>query len=227
MENPTIDKRTDPDARRKLKSRNTRIAHAAAEWLARVGVKPDWISLVSILFGVIGAGGFLLTLCNTRASIIIGLVVAIFGIQLRLICNLLDGMVAVEHQKKTSHGELFNDIPDRISDCIFFIAAGYAADERYGITLGWLAALLSVMTAYIRTLGRAVGANWYFSGPMAKQHRMAVMTLTCIVAAVLSNWNDHRIALSVGLAVIVIGCVPTLINRLRRIVRDLYAKEST
>lgn len=148
---------------------------------------------------------------------------AIVGMQLRLICNLLDGMVAVEHNRKTPHGELFNDIPDRISDCFFFIAAGYVADPRYGVTLGWLAALLSVMTAYVRTLGRAVGANWYFSGPMAKQHRMAVLSLACIVAIVLSFWNEHRIAISIGLGVIVVGCLPTLFNRLRRIVRDLYA----
>lgn len=217
------DKRTDPEARRKLKSRNTRLAHASAAWLARAGVRPDWISVGSIFCGAIGACGFLVTRFNTPTLIVVGFVLATLGMQFRLICNLLDGMVAVEHNRKTPHGELLNDIPDRISDCLFFIAAGFAADERYGVTLGWLAAMLAVMTAYIRTLGRAVGANWYFSGPMAKQHRMAAMSLACIVAIVLSFWNEHRIVISIGLGVIVVGCLPTLFNRLRRIVRDLYA----
>lgn len=181
------------------------------------------ISLASIGFGVLGAGGFLLTRLDTPAFVLGGLALAVLGMMMRLVCNLLDGMVAVEYGKKTPHGELMNDIPDRISDCLFFIAAGYAAPEGWGVALGFSAALGAVLTAYVRTLGKAIGADWYFAGPMAKQHRMAVMSMACCAAGVGWFWELHREALGVGLLVVVLGCGLTLINRLRRIVRDLYA----
>src|SRR5439155_1006073 len=101
------------------------------------------------------------------------------GIQLRLLCNLLDGLVAVEHAKATRSGEIYNDLPDRLSDMLILIMAGYSAAAlgiRFAHELGWIAASLAVLTAYARVLGRSIGSGIYFIGPMAKQHRMALMT---------------------------------------------------
>jgi phosphatidylglycerophosphate synthase len=36
---------------------------------------------------------------------------AMAGIQLRLLCNMLDGMVAVEHKMHSKTGELYNEVP--------------------------------------------------------------------------------------------------------------------
>ena len=47
-------------------------------------------------------------------------------IQLRLIANLLDGLVAVEGGKRTPTGELYNEAPDRIADTAVLVGAGYA-----------------------------------------------------------------------------------------------------
>jgi hypothetical protein len=55
---------------------------------------------------------------------------------------------------------------------------GYA----FGIPwLGWLTALLAVLTAYIRVFGGALGFAQDFRGPMAKQQRMAVFTAGCLL----------------------------------------------
>ncbi len=40
-----------------------------------------------------------------------------------------------------------------------------------------------MLTAYIRVLGGALGTPQYFTGPMAKQHRMFVITLGALLAA--------------------------------------------
>ena len=48
-------------------------------------------------------------------------------VQLRLVCNLLDGMVAIEGGKSTATGALFNEIPDRLADPLFLVPLGYAA----------------------------------------------------------------------------------------------------
>src|SRR5215475_6504615 len=82
------------------------------------------------------------------------LVVAAAGIQLRLLCNLLDGMVAVEGGRGTKSGEVFNDAPDRLADVLIFVGAGYALRwPDWGSALGWAAAVVAVLTAYVRILG--------------------------------------------------------------------------
>ncbi len=127
-------------------------------------------------------------------------ILAAVFIQCRLLCNLFDGMVAIEGGKKTNSGELFNDIPDRISDALLLVCAGYAITMiSWGGTLGWCAALLAVMTAYVRTLAASLGAPINFQGPMAKQHRMALMTLACLLTAVENSFGETNYALLAAL----------------------------
>lgn len=142
--------------------------------------------------------------------------VAIIGIQGRLIMNLLDGMVAVEHNKKSIVGGLFNEVPDRISDTLTLFGVGLLAKHfPYGMDLAYLAIFLSVMTAYIRTLGASLGCGHFFSGPMAKQHRMALVCGGCIIAIFYTDIFYYL------LIVMNIGLVVTCINRLSKIVRQL------
>src|SRR5439155_1544730 len=83
------------------------------------------------------------------------------GIQLRLLCNLLDGMVAIEGGLQSKSGDVFNEVPDRVSDALILLGAGYATAPALGLAwagaLGSAAALLAVLTAYVRALGATVG----------------------------------------------------------------------
>jgi len=52
---------------------------------------------------------------------------------------------------------------------------------------------MAVLTAYVRFLGRSAGHTEYFIGPMAKQHRMATLTVACalcVPASFLSLQHD-------------------------------------
>ena len=51
-------------------------------------------------------------------------------------------------------------------------------------TLGWCAAVLAVLTAYVRVLGGSLGVTQHFIGPMAKQHRMFTLTIATLLSAV-------------------------------------------
>jgi phosphatidylglycerophosphate synthase len=103
-------------------------------------------------------------------------------IQLRLVANLLDGMVAVEGRKGGPIGDLWNEAPDRVSDAAIFIGAGYAAGSEP--VLGYGAALVALFVAYIRALGAGVGVGQVFLGPAAKQQRMALMTVLAVITAI-------------------------------------------
>jgi len=148
------------------------------------------------------------------------------GAQLRLTANMLDGMVAIASSRTSKTGELYNEVPDRISDAAVFIGAGFAWGGN--VTLGYVATILAVFTAYVRAAGKIAGAPNEFCGPMAKQHRMLVITLVCVYAAITPrSWqmiafNDSHVGLmTLGLAVIVVGCVITIVRRLGRITHAL------
>jgi phosphatidylglycerophosphate synthase len=211
-------------SRRPIAARNTRWAARVAARLAAAGVTPNAISVAGIGFTAAAGAALLATRRTTPALDVVLYFVAILGIQARLMCNLFDGMVAVEGGKRSKSGEVFNDLPDRIADPLVLICAGYAAGGAWGVPLGWLAALLAVMTAYVRVLGRSLGTPIYFIGPMAKQHRMATLTATCLIAAIATFWRRDGDVLLAALAIICAGCVLTVIRRTRSVIRDLEAR---
>ena len=217
-----------PENRRPLKTRSKAWAGALAGALGRARVSPDIISMFSVAFAVLGAA-LLMTAGLEDRPVLRGvfLISAAVCIQLRLLANMLDGMVAVEHGLGSSAGPIWNELPDRIADALFLVGAGYAAwalGMTAGSWLGWLAALLAVMTAYVRELGRGLGFPADFSGPMAKPHRMFALTVTCVVSALEPLWHWEGQSLMIGLGVIALGTVITLVRRTRRLAVRLAAK---
>jgi phosphatidylglycerophosphate synthase len=216
---------TTDSARRPIKARDTKWAAAMAGSLARSGVKPNMISVFSAVFA--GGAGVALALTPrfSPGGAAVLFVLAALGIQLRLLCNLFDGMVAIEGGFKTKSGEVFNELPDRFADAFILVGAGFAAGSyEYGLTLGWVAALLALGTAYVRALGAAAGAGQCFLGPMAKQHRMAAMTAASLGAAVAVFFEYGALVIFVALAVIVAGGTITVARRTLWVVRALEAK---
>lgn len=202
------------DARRPLTSRNTAWAHWIARRLAATEVTPNQISLASIGFALVG--GLLLL----RPDWPVAMVFAAICIQLRLLCNLIDGMVAVEGGKGTPVGALYNEVPDRVADSLFLIGAGYGVGLP---ELGWFAALVAALTAYIRVLGGSLGLKQDFRGPQAKPQRMFVLTLGSLAVAWEGVQYGSWHTLSAALWIIAVGSVLTAALRIRAIARELQA----
>lgn len=204
----------ETEGRRPLKVRSAGFANSFAKWLSLRNITPNQISLMSVFFAGFSSA-CLLSLPDSSgiSSYLLPVCAAIF-IQCRLLCNLFDGMVAVEGGKGTPSGELFNDIPDRIADPLIIVAVGYSITlVQWGSSLGWFAAILSVMTAYVRTLSVSIGAPVSFVGPMAKQHRMAIITIACLVSTAEEYFWHQSYALLIALIAIVFGCVITVCRR--------------
>ena len=214
--------------RRPIASRELAVFQRLASRLARSGISPNAISASSIVFGA-GAGAALAATSFTAGGWSRALWLGAAAlVQLRLIANLLDGMVAVEARKRSPLGELFNEAPDRISDASILVGAGYAAGSDP--VLGYLAALLAVLVAYLRALGATAGAGQVFAGPMAKPQRMFVVTLTALWSGLApAAWQpalDGRSLMTLALVVIGAGSAVTLFRRWRRIVSSLRSREA-
>jgi phosphatidylglycerophosphate synthase len=132
-------------------------------------------------------------------------------------------MVAIASGTASPVGELYNEIPDRVSDAATFIGLGYAAHAHP--TLGYLAACTAVFVAYVRAIGKASGAHQEFCGPFAKPQRMFLVTLTGLWCALTPlAWQSFP-AFGVPaaiLGIVVLGTALTALRRLRRIAAALH-----
>lgn len=209
--------------RRPIKTREKLWAKNLAVYLQRRGVTPNIISLFSILFAIFASASFVVVF--SVVSVLLKVVLFIFSaamIQGRLICNLLDGMVAIEGRSRSAVGAVYNEVPDRVSDSMIFVAIGYGLSSyfSYAPSLAWCTAFMAVMTAYIRLLGGSVGLPQKFLGPMAKQHRMALLTGGSIISVSLSlSWSI--ILFITILWIIMLGSAITTCYRMKVVMADL------
>lgn len=207
--------------RRPLSSRDTSWARAIARRLSASGITPNQISMASMAMAACAGAAFWLAgsaAPGTRAALL--LAAALFC-QLRLLCNLFDGMVAIEGGKQAADGPFWNEFPDRIADILILTGVGYGIGAP---ALGWAAAAFAVLTAYTRELGRNCGLPADFSGPMAKQHRMATITAAALISVPEQLWRGQGEVLVIALWLIALGAAVTALRRAANIVRGLRAR---
>lgn len=207
--------------RRPIAAREKPVFRRMAAALAASRISPNGISVFGMACGLVGGAALAATAHASsdgleRSAWLVGAAL----VQVRLLCNLLDGLVAVEGGMRSATGDLYNDVPDRVSDAATLIGLGYAAQSN--VELGYLAALLAVFTAYCRVMGKSVAGVSDYRGPMAKQQRMFLVTVTglylgCAPAAWRPTFGENGAwgLPTVVLGVIAAGCAVTGMRRLR------------
>ncbi len=213
--------------RRPMKIRDRSFFTRSAAWLARAGVTPNAISIMGMVVGILG--GVALASTSWPQSDTVRRVlwcVAAVVVPLRGLLNILDGVVAVNENIASPVGEMYNEVPDRVSDVAILIGAGYAAGGEPVLGLG--AAVLAVFVAYVRAQARVAGAAQDYCGPMAKPSRIFLVTLTALWLAVTPaiwqfSWGPEGSwgPMAAALGVIMIGCIITAVRRLLRAGRSL------
>jgi len=206
--------------RRPLKSRSTSWAAAVARLALASGISADGVSILGIFISLVGAAALVAHFAAPWH-----LLVGAAAVQLRLLCNMIDGMVAVEGGRKSPYGPIYNELPDRIEDSLLLVAAGYAADPVIGLIIGLTAALLAAICAYVRLLGGTLGLPQDFVGPQAKPHRMFVLTvglLAALLAALLGE--DGSWWLMGALLFICAGTTLTIVRRTWRIAKQMKGR---
>jgi phosphatidylglycerophosphate synthase len=219
---------SDLNNRRELATRKIQFFHKFSKFLVSLGLHPNHVSVMSSMFGLLaGAAFYKAGAAFFAAEFTTGycfLFLGVLGIQLRLLCNMIDGLMAVEGGLKTATGELYNDVPDRLSDLFIIAGFGLGGFSPTTIYLGLVAAVGAIMTAYIRVLGASMGAGHFFSGPMAKQHRMFFLTVAAIAWGIEEALMQTNFTVTATLWILIAGTIVTSNRRLRFISQKLKSR---
>lgn len=148
------------------------------------------------------------------------LLVAVPVVGLRLALNALDGMLARQTGTASPTGELLNELGDRLGDLLLLgglVLAGHA-DLRIG------AAVLGVVAlpAMVGITSRAAGGERRYDGPLSKPDRMVGLAVTAVLAQLVAP----SMAVTIYLALLVIGVPLTALLRYRRAYAQLRRGEA-
>ncbi len=130
-------------------------------------------------------------------------------ISVRLVFNLMDGLVAREMQLADALGEVKNEFGDRIADSAIFLGlcfGGYA-----NARLAALAIVLILCVSYLGILGKAIGGPRVYGGVFGKGDRMitlALFTFYPLLAGDLASYDWY-------LAFAALAAAVTILQRLR------------
>ena len=186
-----------------LKPAFTRWLRPLVEGLAARRTNPDLLSALAVV--VAALGGACLALAG---SVPLLLLVVPFLAAARLVLNILDVAVARLSGAQRPMGELWNELGDRVADVLFIGGSAFhpAVDAR--LVLAAVAGAL--LASYAGIAARAAGGARQYTGIMSKPGRMVVLAVAAPLAWLTldSRW------LNVGLAIIAVGALITLAQRL-------------
>ncbi len=115
-------------------------------------------------------------------------------------------------------GPFWNEFPDRIADVLIFGGIGFGLGSP---ALGFAAATIAVLTAYTRELGASFGLSPNFSGPMAKQHRMALVTAAGVLTIFEPLLLPQGTIMTIALWIAIIVAIATTGRRASDILKSL------
>ena len=159
----------------KLKPKFQQLLHPLLVWLHRRGVTANEITVVAIVFS------FGIGVLFWEASVVPLFFLALpIGLLVRMILNALDGMMAREFGQTSRLGEVLNEVGDVVSDVfIFFSLLNYYPESLY-----WVVAfiVLSVLNEFAGVMGKVLGRQRRYEGPMGKSDRALLMGIYRLLA---------------------------------------------
>lgn len=184
-----------------LKPASQNLLRPIVPWLAKVGVTPNQVTIFTTCLAI-ACGG--LVLWHNYFLILVPPLMLV-----RAALNVIDGVLAREHDMKSTLGAILNELADVIFDAAIYLPFGLLP----GVS-GYLVAVivvLSIISEMTGVLGLTVGGQRQYDGPMYKTDRGVMFSLIAVlfVCGVFpSPWLDFVWVGLVGLSLL------TIINRI-------------
>jgi len=198
----------------KLKPKFQQLLHPLLVWLHQKKVTANEITIVAIVFSL-GIG----VLFWEASKVPLFFLALPVGLLIRMILNALDGMMAREFGQTSRLGEILNELGDVVSDVfIFFPLLKYHPESLY-LVVGFI--VLSVLNEFAGVMGKVLGGERRYEGPMGKSDRALLVG----IYGLLAYFRVHIAAYSQVIFGIVIALL--LLSTFIRLKKGLYAARST
>jgi CDP-diacylglycerol---glycerol-3-phosphate 3-phosphatidyltransferase len=146
-----------------LKPRFQNLLRPVTNALARAGVTANQVTLFAMLISL-ATGAAIFRWHSQRALLLLPLILF-----LRMALNAIDGMLAREHNQKTSLGAILNELGDVLSDSALYLPL--AVVPGFHPPLVVLLVLCAVFTEMTGVIAVQIGASRRYDGPMGKSDR--------------------------------------------------------
>jgi CDP-diacylglycerol--glycerol-3-phosphate 3-phosphatidyltransferase len=194
-----------------LKSAFQNLLRPLTKLLARNGVMANHVTSITIILSFI-LGGMLFFWINSRYFL---LLVPVF-LFCRMALNAIDGMLAREHNMKSSVGAILNELGDVACDAVLYLPFALL----HGVQSGLIVAIvvLGIISEMAGVVAIQIGAARRYDGPMGKSDRAFVFGTAALVLGLgvpPGTW------LTVVLWIVLILLILTVLNRCRNALRNI------
>lgn len=170
-----------------------------------LGVHPDAVTWASLPFAAVAG------LCLYRADLGWTLLLTPVFVALRSVCNLLDGMIAIERTMTSPRGEALQDMVDRLSDSCTVLGAAFS--PAGDLHLGIVAVTLMLISSYTGILKKATGGSREYGGILGKVDRFFLVGAASLLRYFWRGDLAGMNAFDLMFAVMIMGGGVTIIQR--------------
>jgi len=167
-----------------LKPRFQNLLRPFVGGLAQVGISANQVTVFSCIISI--AVGGLLFVFNQNRLLFFILPLWMF---VRMALNAIDGMLAREHNMKSSLGAILNELTDVISDTALYLPFVLLYEPATFLII--LVIVFSILTEMTGVVAVQIGASRRYDGPMGKSDRaflFGVLALLWALNVPFGNW---------------------------------------
>jgi archaetidylinositol phosphate synthase len=188
----------------KLKEKIQKMLLAEAEAAHRIGLTPNMISLIGIIFAFFSAVAYVQWQTNMLYLFFATILLLLSGF-----CDALDGVIARTYQKATPFGGFLDSLLDRYADSIVYM--GIILGGLCYALWGLMALIGSLLVSYSRARAEAAGIKMESIGLVERAERIIILALTTIIAFL---WQAQTQAvMNVGIILLAILTNLTVLQR--------------
>ena len=154
----------------------------AARGMQRMGLTPNALTMVSLLFAVLGAVAFAFADRDRLWLLVLGsAAVAVTGV-----LDGLDGRLARLMETASKRGDYLDHVVDRYSDLAILV--GLALSPLGSLTWGLLAVVGTTLTSYMGTQAQALGLGRNYGGWLGRADRIVILVAVPVLAYLAAAW---------------------------------------
>ncbi|MEX2485175.1 MAG: CDP-alcohol phosphatidyltransferase family protein [Brumimicrobium sp.] len=157
----------------KIKPKFQQLLKPLLDWLFKVGVTANQLTVAAIILSL--GIGISLWFANEWHF---GYLIVPIGLLLRMVLNALDGMMARNYSMQSRLGEVSNELGDVVSDMFIYIPLMMfqgVYPELIALFVG-----LAIVNEFSGVMGKVIGKERRYDGPMGKSDRAFVVGALCL-----------------------------------------------